>query len=124
MTTGDRMKAIRKELDIPVEDIATALGVSVATVYRYENGDIEKVPGSILEPLAKVLKTTPAYLMGWDEKNPPVQVDERIWKSICDDSTKLCIATWIAGLNQEQKVQVAKVLAAMLGKEIPPSVLE
>lgn len=62
--------------------------------------------------------------MGWDEKNPPVQVDERIWKSICDDSTKLCIATWIAGLNQEQKVQVAKVLAAMLGKEIPPSVLE
>ena len=68
MTTGSRMKARRKELDIPVEDIAAALDVSVATVYRYENGDIEKVPGSVLEPLSKALRTTPAYLMGWDEK--------------------------------------------------------
>lgn len=41
MTTGDRMKAIRKELDIPVEDIATALGVSVATVYRKAYDRIE-----------------------------------------------------------------------------------
>lgn len=64
MTTGARMKAQRKLLGIPIENIATALGVSVATVYRYENGEIEKVPGSILEPLAKVLQTTPAYLMG------------------------------------------------------------
>lgn len=65
MTTGNRMKARRNDLCIPVYDVAAALGVSVATVYRYENGDIEKVPGSILEPLAKVLHTTPAYLMGW-----------------------------------------------------------
>lgn len=69
MTTGARMKAQRKLLGIPIENIATALGVSVATVYRYENGEIEKVPGSILEPLAKVLQTTPAYLMGWEESS-------------------------------------------------------
>lgn len=67
MTTGCRMKARRKEIGVPVEEIATALGVSVATIYRYENGEIEKVPGSVLEPLANVLKTTPAYLMGWED---------------------------------------------------------
>ena len=73
MTTGDRMKARRKEIGIPVEDIASALEVSVATIYRYENGDIEKLPGSILEPLARVLLTTPAYLMGWADSDefPP-----------------------------------------------------
>lgn len=70
MTTGERMKARRKEIDISVEDIASALGVSVATIYRYENGDIEKVPGAILEPLAKILRTTPSYLMGWDNGSP------------------------------------------------------
>lgn len=69
MTTGSRMKSRRKELGIPVDCVAEALHVSVATVYRYENGDIEKVPGAVLEPLAKVLHTTPAYLMGWDD-NP------------------------------------------------------
>lgn len=65
MTTGARMKQRRKELGISVEAVAAALGVSVATVYRYEKGDIEKVPGALLEPLARVLHTTPAYLMGW-----------------------------------------------------------
>ena len=46
MTTGARMKQRRKELGISVEAVAAALGVSVATVYRYEKGDIEKVPGA------------------------------------------------------------------------------
>ena len=64
MTTGERMKMRRKELGIPVEYIANSLGVSVATIYRYENGDIEKVPGTVLEPLSKILQVSPAYLMG------------------------------------------------------------
>lgn len=60
------MKARRKEIGVSVDEIASVLGVSVATVYRYESGEIEKVPGAVLEPLANVLRTTPAYLMGWD----------------------------------------------------------
>lgn len=61
------MKARRKELGISAESVAAALGVSRATVFRYEKGDIEKVPGSFLEPLAKVLQTSAAYLMGWED---------------------------------------------------------
>ena len=61
------MKNRRIELGITVQDIAKSLNISVATVYRYEKGDIEKVPGKILEPLAKILQTTPAYLMGWED---------------------------------------------------------
>lgn len=67
MTTGERMKSRRKEIGRSAEEIAKALGVSRATIYRYEKGDIEKVPGQVLEPIAKALCTTPAYLMGWDE---------------------------------------------------------
>ena len=69
MTTGQRMKVRRKELKKSAEEIAKFLGVSPATVYRYEKGDIEKVPGEILEPLAKILETTPSWLMGWDESS-------------------------------------------------------
>lgn len=67
MTTGQRMKARRKELGLSAEYVAGQLNVSPATIYRYENGGIDKVPGDILEPLSKVLQTTPAYLMGWTE---------------------------------------------------------
>ena len=65
MTTGERIRTRRERLGISVQDIADALNVSPATVYRYENGDIEKLPGRVLAPLAAILSTTPAYLMGW-----------------------------------------------------------
>lgn len=67
MTTGERMKFRRKELGLSADEVAAALNVSRATIFRYEKGDIEKLPGSALEPLAKALHTTPAYLMGWEE---------------------------------------------------------
>lgn len=67
MTTGQRMKNRRKEIGLSAERVAEILGVSPATIYRYENGDIEKVPGDRLVPIADALKTTPAFLMGWDD---------------------------------------------------------
>lgn len=75
MTTGERMKARRKELGFSAEYVAEKLGVSPATIYRYEKGDIEKMPGTILEPISQILYTTPAYLMGWDETRT-VKLDE------------------------------------------------
>ena len=67
MTTGQRMKNRRKAIGLSAERVAEILGVSPATIYRYENGDIEKVPGDRLAPIAAALQTTPAYLMGWED---------------------------------------------------------
>lgn len=64
---GHRMKQRRKELGLSADLVAEKIGVSRSNVYRYEKGDIEKMPTEILIPLSEVLKTTPAYLMGWDE---------------------------------------------------------
>lgn len=67
MTIGERIKKRRKELHISADFIASKLGVSRSTIFRYEKGDIEKVPTQILEDIASILNTTPAYLMGWKE---------------------------------------------------------
>ena len=66
MTIGSRIKERRKSLGLSVDDIAARLGKNRATVYRYESDDIENLPSTVLEPLAKVLKTTPAHLMGME----------------------------------------------------------
>ena len=71
MSVGTRMKERRKALGYSVEDIAARLGKSPATIYRYESGDIEKLPGELLAPLADILNTSPAYLMGWEEQAAP-----------------------------------------------------
>ena len=68
MTTGQRMKERRKQIGISAETVASRLGVSPATIYRYENGGIDNVPGDILAPIAEILQTTPAYLMGLESE--------------------------------------------------------
>lgn len=65
MTIGERIKNRRIELGLSVEEVAKKLGKNRATVYRYEKDDIKDLPITLLEPLAKVLETTPADLMGW-----------------------------------------------------------
>lgn len=68
LTIFERIKNRRKELNLSADEVAAALGVSRATVYRYESSDIEKLPATLLDPLSKILKCTPAYLMGWEDK--------------------------------------------------------
>ena len=70
------MKQRRKEIGFSAEKVAERLGVSPATIYRYEKGDIEKVPVDSLAELAKILQTTPAYLMGWEEQPSPAASKE------------------------------------------------
>lgn len=65
--TGQRIKKKRIELGLTVEELAKRLGKNRATVYRYENNDIERLPANVLYDLAKALHTTQAYLMGWDD---------------------------------------------------------
>lgn len=67
MTVGERIKGRRKQLGMNAEALADKTGLSPSTVYRYENGDIEKIDSSKLIPIAQALKTTPAYLMGWTD---------------------------------------------------------
>lgn len=67
MEVYERIKKRRKELGLSADNVADALGVSRATIYRYESADIEKLPTTILEPLSKILHCSPAYLMGWSE---------------------------------------------------------
>lgn len=67
MEVFQRIKQRRKELDLSAEQVAEAIGVSRATIYRYESKDVENMPITILNPLAKILRCSPGYLMGWEE---------------------------------------------------------
>lgn len=67
MNIGERIRQRRIELNLSVEEVAKRLGKNKATVYRYENNYIENLPAPILEPLAKILETSPSYLMGWHD---------------------------------------------------------
>lgn len=68
MNIGSRIKRIREEFGISVDQLAERIGKDRATVYRYENGEIDNIPSNLIEPIATCLKVTSTYLMGWSEQ--------------------------------------------------------
>lgn len=65
MDFGKRIKDRRLELGMTLEEVAKIVGVAKATVQRWETGDIQNMRRDKLDPLAKALKTSTAYLQGY-----------------------------------------------------------
>lgn len=74
MNLGERIKLKRTENNLTLEDVGKVVGTSRATIQRYENGIINNIPSDKIELLAKALKTTPAFLMGWEEKQNELEI--------------------------------------------------
>lgn len=64
------LKQRRKELGLTLLQIADAVGVTEATVQRWESGNIKTVRHEKIAKLSEVLKVSPAALMGWEEPLP------------------------------------------------------
>lgn len=62
---GERIKTLRKQKRMTLEELAAALGTSKQTIHRYENGTIANIPHEKIVQLAEALGTTPSELMGW-----------------------------------------------------------
>jgi transcriptional regulator with XRE-family HTH domain len=67
-TLPERAKDRRKELGLTLLQVAKRVGVTEATVQRWESGKIKSLQYDNIIKLAYALDTTPAFLMGWEKK--------------------------------------------------------
>ena len=107
MTTGERMKLRRKELGLSAEYVAEQLGLSASTIYRYEKGDIEKLPIDVLRPLSWVLRTTPSCLMGLSSLEDDVPLSYSIGHLFTDSERELVLAYRAASEDDRAIVDLA-----------------
>lgn len=63
---GERIKKRRVQLGLSAEELGEMIGKDRSTVYRYERNEIERMPITVIEPLARALQVSPAYIMGWE----------------------------------------------------------
>ena len=68
LTLGEKIKILREEQGLTLEQVGDAVGVGKSTVRKWENGIIANMRRDKIASLAKVLNTTPAYLMGWKDE--------------------------------------------------------
>ena len=67
MKANEVMRVRRLELGLTQKEIADRVGVTEATVSRWESGDIKNMKRNKIAALARALDISPAVLMDWEE---------------------------------------------------------
>ena len=65
MTFAERLKQLRKENGMTLEEVGNIIGVGRANIYKYEHGIITNVPPDKVHQLADLFGVTRPYMMGW-----------------------------------------------------------
>ena len=105
---AQRIRELRKEKGLTLEQVADIVGVGKSTVRKWETGMIANMKRDKIASLAKALGTTPEYLMGWDKKESslgdlPITEGEKVLLSL------------FRKIPEEDQEMVLKMISAALG---------
>ena len=103
MEMKDKIKQRREELGLTLEEVGNIVGVGKSTVRKWETGDIANMRRDKIAKLAVALRTSPAYLLGYDgtEKTADLKVDGlsplearlmELVRRLTDDQKKMLLA--------------------------------
>lgn len=87
----------RKELHLTLEEVANRVGVSRATVHRWETGVLRNPGRDKIAALAAALQVSPEYLLGWTN-DPGLKMEQDL-------------ATATANLTPEEIASVLNYIA-------------
>lgn len=65
MTMGEKIKLLREQNNMTLEELGNKVGVGKSTVRKWENGMIANMRRDKIAKIASALHVSPAYLMGW-----------------------------------------------------------
>ena len=72
LTRSERLKDLRVSRNLKIEDVASATGISQATISAYENNEDKDVNLRILQALAKYYQVSVSYIIGETENTTEV----------------------------------------------------
>ena len=84
MKANEIMKIRRQELGLTQKEVADRVGVTEATVSRWESGDIKNMRRDRIAALARVIDVPPAVLMDWEDYDAELIERKKIIKEFDD----------------------------------------
>ena len=116
---GQRIKERRKELDMTADELGRRIGKNRATVYRYENGDIENLPIDVLKPIAKALDIAPQYLMGWniDTEATSKKTEPTVDFALLHDGDVMTVVEVMSSLSPKSREELMQFAEFLKSKE-------
>ena len=65
--TSERIRALRLQNHLTLDDVAQQIDVNRQAVYKYEHGIVTNIPLEKIEMMARLFGVTPGYLAGWEK---------------------------------------------------------
>ena len=97
-TKGDRLRALRENAGLTLEEVAERLSITRQAIYKYEKNIVTNIPSDKIEALAKLYDSTPEYIMGWDPVDFIVELEDDV-KALIEYKSFLSPESW-KELNQ------------------------
>ena len=98
---GDRMRMLRKEKGMTLEEVSSIIGMQKSNLSKYERGKNENMKQSTISVLAKLYDVSVPYLLGYtDDRHPVAEMYARL-----NDENKATIKSMIEFLlNQQERM--------------------
>ena len=81
---GERIKQLRKSLNMSQEELGSKIGVKKSAVNKYETGDVENIPRQSIEIMCKLFSVSPSYLLGIEELEDSLAKEVKLIEQIQD----------------------------------------
>ena len=107
-----RIKELRQEKGLTLEQVAKVVGVGKSTVRKWETGMIANMKRDKIASLAKALGTTPAYLMGWKDDSIEKEVSPSVQELTEGEKALLELFNLVP---EDQQKLVLQMIRAALG---------
>lgn len=105
MDVGNKIKALRQQRGLTLEEVGQYVGVGKSTVRKWETGQIANMRRDKIPKLAEVLGTTPSEIIGlYDNADPPPE------KGLVLSKDEKFLVTSYRGMNDQGKEYVLQTV--------------
>lgn len=102
MDMGEKIKKLREEQHLTLEELGNKIGVGKSTVRKWENGIIANMRRDKIAKIADALGCSPSYLMGWDQEKIDAAEKLLAEKAAADDALEAELLERLRQIDMEQ----------------------
>ena len=103
---GNNIRFYREKKRMTLRELGGKIGITEATVQKYEAGSIKRVDAEMIKKIADALSIAPATLTGWDEEGKGETENSAILKATREAN----LLKRYGQLNEENKLTVSKLI--------------
>lgn len=100
--TGIRIRNRRKDIGLTQEELGKRIGVTKATINKYETGVVINLRRPTVEKIAVALEVDPGYLMGWTDSAAGVHTNNGVIGQIGQNSGTVSVSGPERALSKEE----------------------